>query len=255
MLIKARNAVVRIIEKRYDIKITRNRFPRDMGQPFEAIYRKCAPYSMVSVERMYALYQAVEYVVKSGISGDLVECGVWKGGSSMCMAHSLLNNGVADRTLYLYDTYEGMPMPSAKDRRLENGTPALEDWQAWQKGGRNEWAYSPIEEVRQNMASTGYPEGRIVYVKGLVEKTIPATRPASIALLRLDTDWYESTLHELVHLFPLLSTGGVFIVDDYGHFSGSREAVDEYFSNQKISILLNRIDYSGRLGIKWSPGL
>ena len=68
--------------------------------------------------------------------------------------------------------------------------------------------------------------------------------------MRLDTDWYESTKHELTHLFPLLSSGGVIIIDDYGHWQGAKKAVDEYFEENNIKILLNRIDYTGRVGIK-----
>jgi hypothetical protein len=74
--------------------------------------------------------------------------------------------------------------------------------------------------------------------------------PAALALLRLDTDWYESTRHELQNLYPMLSTRGVLMIDDYGHWAGSRRAVDEYFSDPRRKILLNRVDYTGRIGIK-----
>ena len=83
-----------------------------------------------------------------------------------------------------------------------------------------------------------------------MEETIPTHIPHAISLLRLDTDWYESTKHELTHLFPLLSPGGVIIIDDYGHWQGAKKAVDEYFEENKIKILLNRIDYTGRIGVK-----
>jgi len=75
--------------------------------------------------------------------------------------------------------------------------------------------------------------------------------PGKIALLRLDTDWYESTAHELKHLYPLLVPGGVIIIDDYGHWEGARKAVDEYITAEKLPLLLNRIDYTGRIGIKY----
>ena len=77
---------------------------------------------------------------------------------------------------------------------------------------------------------------------------IPKYLPGEIALLRLDTDWYKSTQHELIHLYPLLVGSGVLIIDDYGHWQGAKKAVDEYFSDKKI--LLNRIDYTGRISIK-----
>ena len=98
------------------------------------------------------------------------------------------------------------------------------------------------------MGSTGYPPEWVAYVEGLVEETITRSAPTRIALLRLDTDWYESTHHELVHLYPQLERGGVLIVDDYGHFAGARKAVDEYFADDPI--LLSRIDYTGRMAVK-----
>jgi len=107
-----------------------------------------------------------------------------------------------------------------------------------------------LDEVKKNVYGTGYPQDKIHFVKGKVEDTIPGTMPNQIALLRLDTDWYQSTMHELTHLFPLLQAKGVLIIDDYGHWQGAGKAVDEYFADKQISILLNRIDYSGRIAIK-----
>ena len=112
------------------------------------------------------------------------------------------------------------------------------------------WAYAPTERVRHNLGSTGYPEAQVTYVRGPVEETIPGTMPHRIALLRLDTDWYASTAHELRHLFPRLVTGGVLIIDDYGHWEGARRAVDEYFRDSDAKVLLNRIDYTGRIGVR-----
>ena len=100
------------------------------------------------------------------------------------------------------------------------------------------------------MLSTKYPKKNLIFIKGKVEDTIPLTVPPKIALLRLDTDWYESTYHELKYLFPLLSNKGALIIDDYGCWAGAKKAVDTYFDENKIVILLNRIDYTGRLGIK-----
>jgi hypothetical protein len=87
-------------------------------------------------------------------------------------------------------------------------------------------------------------------VKGPVESTIPATIPDQLAILRLDTDWYESTKHELDHLYPRLVSGGILIIDDYGHWQGARQAVDEYFARQNLKPLLSRIDYTCRIMIK-----
>ena len=111
------------------------------------------------------------------------------------------------------------------------------------------WARASLDDVQKNLTMTNYPAAKINYVKGKVEDTVPSSLIGQIAVLRLDTDWYESTKHELEHLFPLLAKGGVLIIDDYGFWRGARRAVDEYFE-QHHSILLARIDETGRMGIK-----
>jgi O-methyltransferase len=209
------------------------------------------PYTMTSLERILASIRTTAYISKHGLSGDIVECGVWRGGSSMAMAQTLLNRGDVSRSLYLYDTFEGMTQPCSRDLATD-GTPAAELLSAAkQLEDKNEshmWAFASLEDVQKNMDLVGYPRGQTFFVKGPVEETIPRTIPERIALLRLDTDWYESTRHELAHLYPRLVPGGVLMIDDYGHWSGARKATDEYFSGSLL--FLNRIDYSGRLAIK-----
>ncbi len=222
----------------------------DLDPAFLPILRRCEPATMTSVERIYALYKAVEYLSQVGIAGDIVECGVWRGGSMMCAALTLLQTGDTARQLYLYDTYEGMVAPDMADIDI-NGLPASAQLaQESRSADSMIWAYAALDVVRENMHSTGYPESKITYVRGPVEDTIPKTIPKRIALLRLDTDWYSSTRHELVHLFPLLVPGGVIVIDDYGHWRGARLAVDEYFAASHVKILLNRIDYTGRIGVR-----
>jgi hypothetical protein len=132
------------------------------------------------------------------------------------------------------------------------GIPAYGVWSRHQRDSHNEWDYAPLEEVRKNLESTGYPLERVRFVKGKVEETIPSTSPDQIALLRLDTDWYESTYHELTHLYPRLSLDGVLILDDYGVWQGAREATDQYLSSSGVTLLLNRIDDAGRIAISTS---
>lgn len=203
---------------------------------------------MTTRERQYALYKAVEYIVVNQIEGDIVECGVWKGGSSMLIADALVRMHDSGRALYLYDTFAGMSEPSEID--VSSGVRALDKWKERQGDGCNTWDYAPLEEVKKNLAQTGYPEQNIHYVIGKVEDTIPATMPETISLLRLDTDWYESTKHELTHLFPRLSKDGVIIIDDYGHWEGAKAAVDEYLKENGVRLFLNSIDDTGRLAIK-----
>lgn len=208
---------------------------------FRKIYNFCKDYTLTDIQRMFALYNAVKYLVKADIKGDFVECGVWRGGSSMLMVKTLLELGITDRKIFLYDTFEGMTRPKNDEYNLKNGKKAIDDY-------KENKCIATIDEVRKNMAKTGYPTDNIVFVKGDVLQTIPEISPNSIALLRLDTDWYESTRHELTHLYPLLNRHGVLIIDDYDAWSGSKKATDEYFS--KIPILLNRIGTSGRIAIK-----
>ena len=209
------------------------------------------PFTGTSAERMYALLNAVRYVARNEIAGDMVECGVWRGGSMMLIARALLELKQTDRVLYLYDTYAGMTAPSAQDATQFEKTSPAESFEARKKEeGVVDWCYAPIEEVRKNMSSTGYPEDKLQFIKGPVEKTIPGRIPDQIALLRLDTDFYESSMHELVHLFPRLVSGGVLILDDYGHWEGQRIAVEEYIEKHKVKLLLNRIDYTGRIAVK-----
>ena len=218
---------------------------------FHELYAFCKPYTMTSVERMYALYTSVNYVLSNNIAGCFTECGVWRGGSAMLIAMMLSKRGLSDRKIYLYDTFEGMPAPGANDVDMHGKDAAALMHETEDAKETSVWCLADEADVRRNMALTGYNPDNIVFIKGKVEETIPQILPDdAIALLRLDTDWYESTRHELIHLYPKLAGRGVLIVDDYGHWEGCRKAVDEYFAENKVTMLLNRIDYTGRVGIK-----
>ena len=199
------------------------------------------PYTCTSPERVIALRDAVRYVVRAGIPGAIVECGVWKGGSTMAAMLTLIE--LRDlRDCVAYDTFEGMPPAGPEDVDL-NGTTNVDQ-------GDSVNLFCDQATVERNLASTGYPPDRIHTVKGLVEDTIPRWCPKEIAVLRLDTDWYQSTRHELIHLWPRLSPGGVLLIDDYGHWQGARKAVDEFFADRADAPLLSRIDYTGVIGVK-----
>jgi O-methyltransferase len=219
----------------------------------QRIVSSAQPYTMTSPERLLALIDAVRHCVRRDIPGAFVECGVWRGGSVLAMILTLQELGVANRDIYLFDTFEGMTEPTEHDQS-QFDRPALETWR--QAGDERPWGevFGPEtfneQSVRETLLGTGYPAERLHFVRGSVEVTIPAGAPEMIALLRLDTDWYESTRHELEHLYPSVSDGGVLIVDDYGHWEGARRAVDEYFAREARPILLNRIDYTGRIAIK-----
>jgi O-methyltransferase len=143
-----------------------------------------------------------------------------------------------------------MPAPGDRDVRNDTGEHAADILATRGREDNVFWARAPLELVQQNIGSTAYPSALVAYHKGKVEDTLPDLAPERVALLRLDTDWYESTRHELVHLYPRLASGGVLIIDDYGFWRGARQATDEYFRESGAKILLNRIDATGRIGVK-----
>ena len=205
------------------------------------------PYSMTSVARILALYDALRYIKEKRILGDIVECGVWRGGNIRGIARQLSRDGTRDRQIWAFDTFNGMPPPEAIDTDLNLRSAAsymAEDTERT----TNAWSIASLDEVKANVLDQGYPENLIHFVQGKVEETIPGQGPAHIALLRLDTDWYSSTKHELEHFFPRLAEGGVLIIDDYGSWLGARKAVDEYFAGKNF--YFHRIDSTGIVLIK-----
>jgi hypothetical protein len=220
-----------------------------------AIIERALPYTMTGVMRLRAVVDSVRYCIHAGVPGSFAECGVWRGGSVLAMICTLQEMGVDDRDIYLYDTFEGMTEPTEHDRSVLDGS-ALDTWREAKESGVRAWhevfgpeAFSE-DDVREMLNSTGYPDDRLNFVRGPVEKTVPGVAPAQIALLRLDTDWYESTRHEMRHLYPRVSSGGVLLIDDYGHWEGARRAVDEHLSAEGHDLLLTAVDYTGRVALK-----
>ncbi|MFD6799060.1 TylF/MycF/NovP-related O-methyltransferase [Streptomyces cyaneofuscatus] len=222
-------------------------FPADYDDEARDIIRAVKPYSMTSPERLNAFILATRYIARHNIPGDIVECGVWRGGSMQACARTLLSVGEDERELYLFDTYEGMTPPTAEDLRRD-GRPAQELLDAQGKD-RPIWAVASLEDVQAGFENVPYPKERVHYVRGRVEDTVPAQAPEQIAILRLDTDWYASTKHELEHLYSRLVSGGVLLIDDYGYWQGSRQAVDEFLDKTGERLLLLRMD-EGRIAVK-----
>jgi O-methyltransferase len=224
-----------------------NEMPAHYDDEVQAIIRAVRRRTMTAHEKLHALIIATRYIVDHGIAGDIVECGVWRGGSMQAVAHALLGRGMSDRDLHLFDTFEGMPEPGAEDL-ARDGTPAAELLAASPREARI-WAEASLEDVELGMAETGYPAERVHFHPGKVEDTIPARAPERIALLRLDTDWYESTRHELEHLYARVPAGGVLIIDDYATWQGARKAVDEFLELSGERLLLVPIA-AGRIAAK-----
>lgn len=211
----------------------------DFEEEFWGLYEFVRPFTMTTPERLYDLYQSVRYIIQANIPGDFIECGVWKGGSSMLIAETLARLGISDRKIQLFDTFKGLPEPGDLDVDIL-GTYAADRWrEGWIAVGKN--------EVQENMNRTRF-EGAIELVEGRVEETLPVQVHPQYALARLDTDWYVSTKVELEVLWPRISLGGILIVDDYGHWQGCRAAVDEFFSSHPV--MMHRVDYSCRTIMK-----
>lgn len=208
--------------------------------------------SMVSIERIWSIIQATKYIIKNNIEGDFVECGVWRGGCSLAMA-MILDDLKANRKIFLYDTFSGMTSPTSLDIDMHGNSAKDRLGRSKKDGTNNVWAYASIEDVKAQFKYLGL-EQNTVFVKGDVLKTLDKKNdlPKQISLLRLDTDWYQSTKHELNILYPKLERGGVLLIDDYGDWKGSKKAVDEYFEEKDLRgrSLFWRIDHTGRGLIK-----
>ena len=185
-------------------------------------------YAAMSTARVYSLVRAAQYVVKHDIPGVAVVCGVGLGGSALALARAFRNAGETDREIWLYDTFDSEKRPELDDYR------------------------SPIDYVKTILKKRcpEYNQDAFVFVKGMVEDTIPGKMPAVISILHADTDWYDSTKHELKHLYPRITRGGVILIDDYGVWEGARRATDEYFEELSEPILLHAVDHTGRMGVK-----
>ena len=248
--------VINGVARRFGLQVSRlsstgSRLPVEASAEDAARIATLKPYTMTSSERLWSLLNAVRYVVDERIPGDFVECGVWRGGSVMAMAQELAKLRELDRRIWLYDTFSGMTPPTSRDVEASSGTSAAEMLNSTAAvDGNNVWCIAGRADVESNVRSTGYPFEQFRFVEGDVCLTLQRDVPESIAILRLDTDWYESTKASLETLYPRLAKGGVCILDDYGHWQGARAAVDEYFQARGHRPYMHTIDYSGRVFIK-----
>ena len=199
--------IIKYILRIFGLKINRIRkdvYPIDIDKNFIEEYKMIEAYTATSIERVYALKSAITYIIKNKIKGDFVECGVWKGGSCMLMAQTLVNEEEKERKIWMYDTFDGMTEPTDDDCEIETNVSGSDLLKNTPKNTDkfNMWAYAPLKMVKKNMKKTMFPEERIHFIEGKVENTLSKVKPQSIALLRLDTDWYESTKCELEQLYP-----------------------------------------------------
>jgi len=204
--------------------------------------------TMISYQRMFANMLVAKNIIQNNIEGDFIECGVWKGGSTL-LVKLLFDEYKINNRVWLFDTFEGMTEPSIEDVKSTTGENAINKFLISKKNEYVDWCYASIEEVQKNFVEAGVNLSNCNFIKGDVENTIPkeAKNIDKISFLRLDTDWYESTKIELKYLYPKIIKKGFLIIDDYGRWDGSKKAVDEYFEKMKIQPLKSMIDYSSRL--------
>ncbi|MBS1122198.1 MAG: macrocin O-methyltransferase [Deltaproteobacteria bacterium] len=245
--------LVRNALKAAGYRIVRDKTPLDQLIPeidgFQrTLIETSSKYSMTGPLRLWAFMRAIEDVAARGIPGDLVECGVWKGGN-LVLAGLMRQKLELSTKIWGFDTFEGMSTPTEHDRKNKDSQLAKETFDKLDRGDHNEWCYAAIDEVRDNFKRE-VGDAQLQLVKGRVEDTLrdPANLPDKISVLRLDTDWYESTKVELEVLYPRLVDGGVLIIDDYGEWAGAKQAVDEYFKGRPI--WLHYVDPSCRLMLK-----
>jgi hypothetical protein len=179
------------------------------------------------------LFNYLDHIRNNNIPGDFVECGVWKGGIVLAISEYLSYHNMLDRKVWLYDTFAGLTEPTDVDFELRrnNKVSTKEIWQGQKiDDNTNAWCYGSLNEVKNNMSRTSFPQDNIIYVIGDICETLKVDKnvPNRIALLRLDTDWYDSTKAEMEYLYPKVVDNGVVIADDYNYWNGSRKAIDEY---------------------------
>lgn len=217
----------------------RRYFPDLIDENFWALVEKYKPYSLIGVARMWNIYESIRYIKAANIPGDIIECGVFLGGSLGLAIDAAAQAGLTGRTFWASDTFEGF----VTDTQSEDYTGKIVPFKRHPN-------FRDIAEATINMANLA--GNRVEYLAGPVETTLASWPVETLAMARLDTDYYESTRIELEQLFPRLSEGGALIIDDYGHFKEARRAVDEYFAEPSRACAWSRVDYSCRSAIKFS---
>lgn len=207
--------------------------------------------TMSTIPKLINTLKSCYHVVQNNIPGDFVECGVWRGGNGI-LANKIFDFLGSDKKVWMFDTFEGMTKPTRFDKVSGSKILAEKKFSINQKDTHNEWCYASLEDVKNNCTKSGLKLNSFNFIKGDICETLKqkVNVPPKISLLRLDTDFYESTKVELEVLYPKLSNSGVLIIDDYGRWEGSRKAVDEYFLSKNFKPLFHIVDQSCRSSTK-----
>ena len=191
--------------------------------------------TMLSMARLENVEFCIRRVLEDGIEGNLIEAGVWRGGASILMRAVLAAYGVTDRTVFVADSFEGLPKANSKDYPADAGI----DYYSM------EVLRVSLEQVQANFAKYGLLDDQVRFLKGWFSETLPKSNTGSLAVVRLDGDMYESTMDGLVSLYPRLNPGGYIILDDYVMLEPCRKAVDDYRSTHGITDPIEEIDFAG----------
>lgn len=192
-------------------------------------------HTMIGLARLDSLQSQVEDVLESGVPGDLIECGAWRGGATILMRAVLKAHGVTNRTVWVADSFEGLPPPDPEKYPADAGS----DLHTY------ETLAVSLEEVKDNFASYGLLDGQVQFLKGWFKDTLPSAKIERLAILRVDGDMYESTMDALKSLYPKLSVGGYVIIDDVGAVPGSKKAVRDFRQRHGITAEVEAIDWTG----------
>jgi O-methyltransferase len=203
--------------------------------PGARVLRTAAARSLCSPERLRGLRALAADVAQRNLTGDVAECGVYRGGSAAVLADQLLHRSPTT-AMWLFDAFDGMPKPGAED-------PA----EAWTEVGR----YASSEgAVRETFAAARVPFDRVHIVAGRFEETLPRFAPPPLVFLHVDCDWYASVKLCLSTLYDAVVTGGIVVIDDFGHWEGCRRAVEQFFAERGIQPTLIAIDYTSHYFVK-----
>lgn len=199
----------------------------------------CKKYTLTPWSHIKWLRNLITDFNNKNINGSVVECGVWKGGCmmTMIMQQKKFNQ---NREFYLYDTFDGMTAPSEKDgidaNIIYNEIIDGKRYPEHSEPNTNKWCLAPLEDVKKNINLCKYDKKKIHYIIGDVCETLKNNIPKNIVILRLDTDFYDSTKIELEKLYPNVISGGIIIIDDYYSWKGSKTATDEFIKKYKNEI-------------------
>jgi hypothetical protein len=206
---------------------------------FTKHYMKSPAITMLPMARMDNLEHCVRTVVADNVNGDLIETGVWRGGATILMRAILKSLDVRDRTVWVADSFEGLPEPDAEKFPTEaKGFHGPVITKAYDRFAAS------IETVQANFQAFGLLDNQVRFLKGWFKDTLPNAPIERLAVMRLDGDYYESTMDALTALYDKLSVGGFVIIDDYAEdlWTNCRQAVDEFRASRGITDELIRVD-------------